>query len=232
MLKRTMMAVILLSVSVIGYSQDSTQGKRSHYLSLQANPLISQIFNFGNPIPISNPYLIKYSYQFANGKSGLSTGFGYQGSTTKNEKEGFENKFSTFDFRAGYEWYIPMSKRFLLSVGPDLTFNGTNSKRVSSSAFGSGSFSDSTVSDSYSQGLSYGGGARLNFSVAITSQIIIGTEATLYYSITESKSTTQIERFVFSGNNQSYSYEKIKNEENGSNTRIQLPVAIFLTIRF
>ena len=228
-----MLAVVLLSATTMASAQSRPEADGKHFISLQANPLISQIFNFGNPIPISNPYLIKYSYRFAGGNSGITTGIGYRAISNESEQDGFESKFSGLDLRVGYEWYIDMGDRFLLSVGPDLTFNGQTNKTVSVSAinFGSG-FRDSTVNDTYSQNLSYGGGARLNFSVAITPKLLIGTEATFYYSFTRSKSTTRIERFIIENNNENYSFEKHKDEQTGTFTRIQLPVAIFLTFNF
>ena len=233
MLRKIAIAALLLAGTLVTHAQSADEGKGTHYVSLQANPLISQVLNFGNPIPIDNPYLLKYSYRFSGGKSGVSAGFGFSSSSLELKEQGSNSKTSDLDFRAGYEWYIPMGDRFLFSIGPDLVFNGnnTNTVNISSVDFGGG-FKDSTVNDTRSQAITFGGGGRLNFSVAITPRLLIGTEATLYYTFTDGESRTKIERFTFNGFSEVYTFEEEKEEFKTSDSGFQLPVAIFLTFRF
>src|SRR5688572_29092120 len=80
--------------------------KSSHYVGLQANQLIRQIFNFSNaPQGINNPYLLTYAVNSNKTGVGFTAGFGYTFSET-NDGDQFIDRITTNNdlfFRFGIE---------------------------------------------------------------------------------------------------------------------------------
>src|SRR6187551_3878023 len=99
--------VVLLFISSIAFAQqDSSYRKANHYIGVQANQLIKQLFNLSNNnAVVNNPYLLVYSVNSVRNGWGANIGFGY----TFNEVtdgDAFntrETKVNNFFFRAGFE---------------------------------------------------------------------------------------------------------------------------------
>ena len=77
--------------------------KVDHFVGLQINELIRQIFNFddNNNSVIDNPYLLRYSFFFAKKKWGVHTGIGYRFNSLATKEANNETKVSQLFYRVG-----------------------------------------------------------------------------------------------------------------------------------
>ncbi|UTW61169.1 hypothetical protein KFE98_14255 [bacterium SCSIO 12741] len=205
----------------------------SHFASIQANQLIQQIFSFGPTPAFNNPYLLKYSVRFNGSNNEFGLGLGANLSTNKGS-DGIESINNRIDLRLGYCKKFQIGKRFEAGVGVDAAtqMRAANSElnRTTINQFGG---QDSTITKTKASVDGFGGGPQFNFAYYISKNIKIGTEATYYFWYTEEKSSveTQIFRTDFSGSQSEINSES--NDSNfGTNLTLNLPVALFLTIRF
>ena len=169
--------VVLLFISSIAFAQqDSSYRKANHYIGVQANQLIKQLFNLSNNnAVVNNPYLLVYSVNSVRNGWGANIGFGY----TFNEVtdgDAFntrETKVNNFFFRAGFEKKTNFGKRWLFSGGFDIT---TDNQKNNTKNTGGG---NTIETDNQTKGWGFGPRVSLNFK--ITDRILLGTECTYYF---------------------------------------------------
>ncbi len=169
----------LLSLNAVAQEETAPVKKSSHYIGLQANQLIRQVFNFSNTNSIvNNPYLLTYAVNSIDNGGGLTMGFGY----TFNEStdgDQFVQRVTTINdlfFRIGFEKKSLLARKVILSVGGDVvlarekTETKTEEKTQSQITFESGRTGKST-----------GFGPRLTINYQIHEKILVGTEANYYF---------------------------------------------------
>jgi len=170
-------SVLLLFLSATAFAQqDSTYTKYDHYLGVQANLLIKQLFNLSNSnTAVNNPYLLVYSRNSPRTGWGVNLGLGYSYSEI-NDGDAFnkrESKINNYFFRVGVEKKTNLGKRFIFSGGFDII--NDNQKNDTKNTTGGTSFGTETKS----KGWGFGPRATLNFK--ITERILLGTECTYYF---------------------------------------------------
>ncbi|HAD98144.1 MAG TPA: hypothetical protein DCG19_12110 [Cryomorphaceae bacterium] len=202
----------------------------SHHIGLQVNPLLKQIVNLGNSPAIDNPFLLKYGIRFNRSRTEILMGLGYQYSLISSRND-LKSDLSDLSFRAGYAKKHLLGSRFELGLGMDLVLNARNNQTVNVQAFNSGVL-DSTVTTTKSIANRYGAGPQLTLDYYITNRIKIGTEATFYFltGIEKFNVTTENYREDFSTGEliENSSYEE--SEDKITDFKLQVPVALFLTI--
>lgn len=160
--------------------------KTAHYLGLQANELIRQLFNFGGSSgSFNNPYLLTYSLNSIKTGWGANFGLGY----THNEfKEGDalnprETNINDFFFRAGVEKKISLGRKWIFSSGLDFVRESQKNKTILS--FGGGTQPFVTETKITATGI----GPRIALQFSVSERIWLGTEATYYYKSSKQRQT-------------------------------------------
>ncbi|MEO7989628.1 MAG: hypothetical protein ABI663_08815 [Chryseolinea sp.] len=165
-------ALLFFSSSVFA-QQDSTAKTVNHYLGVQANQLIKQLFNLSNSTStVNNPYLLVYSCNSITTGWGLNVGFGYTYNELNN-LDGLETKINNLFLRAGVEKKVNLGKKWILSGGFDMTVD--NQKNSSKNNNNGNIFETETTS----KGWGFGPRATLNYK--ITNRILLATECTYYF---------------------------------------------------
>ncbi|MFM7017111.1 hypothetical protein, partial [Flavobacterium sp.] len=208
-----------------------SQPKFKHYVGVQSNLLIRQVFNLsGTTSATNNPYLFTYAINNRKGW-GLATGLGL---TTSNNASsdvlgGFDKRSTqAMNVRLGIEKRFVLHPKWNALVGIDGLMNSNKStsdvKTVQS--FGTAFVSTSKTTDNSS---SMGGALRAALSFAITSKLSLGTEASLAFtSGSESFSGTTSSDNGF-GNN---TFTTTSNTSSHSGFGMNVPTAFFVIIKF
>ena len=229
------MAVFCLTASA---QTDSVETKKfSHCIGLQANLLIKQILNLNSSnAEIENPFLLIYSIN--NNKTGFGIhaglGFEYNQIIDKGEPLNRQTRFQNLNYRIGIEKKFLLGQRFegggaidfvgLYSL--DKTFNIT----ANSNGFSFADTSKTTVTD---KTVGLGGGLQLSLTYAITKKILIGTEASMYFTTQSFKENILIIRTIteFNNNQQSTSTTNFNSETKNEGFNLTVPVAIYLIVK-
>jgi hypothetical protein len=176
---------LLLPFALLNFhaaAQDEVTPRTSnHYVGVQANQLLRQLFNFGGSAgSINNPYLITYAVNSVRSGWGFNSGLGYTHLEVRNEDpfNPLQTTIDDFFVRLGVERKVAIGKKWTTSYGFDILResekNITESKNPQS-----GSFKTETRSKSTGVGLR----STLNYN--ISEKILLGTEATYYYKSTK-----------------------------------------------
>jgi hypothetical protein len=196
---------------------DKRASKPSYvYVGLQANQLLRQLFDFGGNNGFSgNPYTLTHSFNNKQTGSGLAFGLGYFISHVEDKDQGNDRETdnSNINFRAGYDKKASIGRRWLAGWGFDLLL--IRSKSLTN--VNQGGFTSETENITNGWGL----GPRGTLLFNINEKIFLGTEVNWYFQSAKTKSEIR-----FSGSSPQ------KSEEKNSSFSLQVPTAIFLTLRF
>jgi hypothetical protein len=159
------------------FVSEPAEKKAYHYIGIQANQLVRQIFNFGgNAGAITNPYLVTYS---VNGKAsglGFAMGIGYSSIQTKTN-DAFSSTLSKINdiaFRGGVEKKSYLSRRWLAGWGVDIL---AESNKIETTTTINGGGQNPKVVSTTSR---YGFGPRFLINYQLHDKILVGTEASFY----------------------------------------------------
>ena len=216
---------LLAQDPVVIENAENKEKKTSHYFSLQLNELIRNIINLSaSEEVITNPYVLQYQFNSNYTGWGGNFGLGY----TIEEKEDGDALLSTYtkvnqlDFRAGVERKKHWGRKWLGSLGLDGLYHNASNVTVSQSTNG---FGQILQVENDERNESFGGGPRGSLHFKLSPRVLIGTEASFYFTIT--KSTTKVTQSQ-NGN--------ITNSDESSPTRKNLvflgPRSLLLTITF
>ena len=225
--------VLLFTILALGSTaQLELKNKHTYHIGLQANPLLRQILNFGANEEVNNPYLLRAEMRLPNSRNEISLGLGLSFINNETNNSFKTNAFNS-DIRLGLGRKYLVGKRFEAGIAIDLLGNFAESKTVSVNNFGGGSFVDSTISTTTTNGFGFGLGPRLNFDYYLTDNIKLGTEASFYWQSIQSEQKVVVENFTsdFNGNIV-YNRTDDKDELSQSSLNIFIPVVIYLTVIF
>ncbi len=220
MLKQVILAFAFAALFQGAFSQEGeTKSPKTsnHYVGVQINQLIRQVFNFsGASSAINNPYLLTYAVNSVQTRWGANFGLGY----TFNEftdGDAFTRrttKINDFYFRVGFEKKSAFGKHWMLSAGGDIVID------LESNATTTHGSDPSTTFTTKNSNNGFGLGPRVTLSYEVSDRMFVGTEATYYFKFF----TNRIEnRGNFSEPN---TEEKLKRFQFGA------PAVIFLMLKF
>lgn len=177
----------LTTMSVRAQDETAPERKSSHYVGLQANQLIRQIFNFSaTSSVVNNPYLLTYAVNSNRGGGGFTMGFGYAFAETNDGDQFVERTTTTNDlfFRIGIEKKSMLAKKVILSIGGDIVLDRQKSETETKEK------TQSQINFANAQKHNGAGfGPRLGLNYMLTDKIIIGTEANYYFKSIKVKQT-------------------------------------------
>jgi hypothetical protein len=236
-MKRILSLFILLTSYFYASSQDTASCRFRHYAGVQVNQLIKQLVNLSNTnTAINNPYLLTYSVSDSRTKFGIHTGFGYNylHLHDKNLPAPLLTKSSDINWRVGIDRRMNIGRKFEAMVGVDYVNEYSTNRTFSSSVviFSSNLISDSSISFSYARKVVTGGGLNLALSFKISERILLGTEATYYFTQTTTKQNIQTEETIISSSTTDVIYDNNNSETEMQEFNITFPVALFLFIKF
>jgi hypothetical protein len=232
----------VLALTVITFSalaqedQEIPARKSSHYIGLQANQLIRQVFNFSGSNPaINNPYLLTYAVNSIEGGAGFTAGFGYTYLQATDGDQFIGRTTTTNDifFRVGFEKKSMLAKKVVLSLGVDLVLDRqkieTETKEKTQSQV---NFSSSTKTNGT------GLGPRLTLNYQITEKLLVGTEANYYFKSLNIEQTQENIFFetqfdpVTGQSRQVRRTEETTESEKQKRFQLNSPAVIFLIMKF
>ena len=162
-----------------------------HSVGVQLNGLIRQVFNFNNSTTttVLNPYLLTYNINHTKTGFGLrfGAGYNYNSMSTNDGITATTNKINDLQFRIGIEKAFKLSHKWSAGAGIDFVYNTNNDDtKTSVTSF------DTTSTETKSVGSSYGGGPMAWLRYHVTDKVLIGTEASFYYTTATQKNTIDV----------------------------------------
>jgi antitoxin component YwqK of YwqJK toxin-antitoxin module len=234
MIIKQILVATLLATSLNIFAQSDKKIKSTkvnHIVSIQANQLIRQIFNFSNNNPtINNPYLLTYSATSKKLNWGIDAGLGYVYSNIfdndgNTKRETFINELNA---RFGIQKMIPLTQKFSAQFSVHAVYDLVDNKTKTEirNDFQSG---QTTITITKNDIVRIGGGPALGIRYQLNQKISIGTECNYYFKSGKTKSKTTIEN-IFQGVPQFF--DEVKNDNDLSTFIFNVPAAIFLQIQF
>ncbi len=238
MLRKITLTSILLAGCMLNCSaqSDSTAQKKEkkidHYIGVQVNDLVRQVFNFNNNSTSTNtnPYQVTYSINSAKKGWGIRLGFGYNYKSASTNDGITVARTNIDDMRAriGIEKAFRLSKKWSAGAGIDFVYNDDNDHTLStvSTTFGTGTGTGTTTTtrttDTRTLVSSKGGGPQAWLRYNISQRVLIGTEASFYYV-----NGSQSNKITIDGVSNT---PKISNYLSAGT--FSLPVVLFVNVRF
>lgn len=220
MIIRFILGVCLLQASAqYSFAQQADTIRRTdHYVGIQANQLLRQIFNFGGgSASINNPYLIAYSFNNRITRVGMNIGFGFNYDERVTDDQFIDRTTITNDFffRVGIEKKSTLARKLVLSTGADFVIDLQKSEtKTGDLSQPNMDFSTGTKSSGF------GLGPRVTLNYAISDKILVGTEANYYFK------TFTIKQFQESPGFSDSQQRKTKSFQ------LNVPAVIFLILKF
>ncbi len=199
-----------------------------HFVGLQANALVRQLFNFSNSTnAVNNPYLLTYSIINKKSKWGVDAGVGYTLNSTfindGNVKS--ENYINDLFFRLGVVKLIPLNTKFSSTFNMHVLIDLLKSETKSESDFGQ----TTSKVNSISNVIRYGAGPCLGIKYKISNRVFIGTEASYYFKMGTNNTKVTTTNIISGGQ------EITENTESKNDLKqfmFNVPAVLFLTLKF
>lgn len=152
------------------------KGSITHELGINSTFFIANFISFSGNIPnLVSPYALHYKMWV--GRHGLRVGLGAnyreQHDDATDNSGGFTSTTTQVDARIGYEFQLPLARRWNMYFGADLVYQYALSSQKNNSGF-------ATVETS-TTGNTLGGGPVLGIQFFINERISLGTETTCYF---------------------------------------------------
>lgn len=235
------LATVVSAVMVLNcIAQNDTVKQKAfnHYVGIQANELLRQLFDFNNNnTVINNPYLAVYSVTWKKINAGLTFGIGYSYKKTldKDAPVGRESKLNDLSYRIGIEKKFTLGRRFEGGVSLDMIAGYKTDKTISLSVTNLGSQIDSSESTVSGKITTSGYGPHVFLGFHITEKIMLGTEATMYYSAKKEKQNILVVNTItniFNNNSQEVNTSNFNAGTETDEFVFTVPVALFLIVKF
>lgn len=205
--------------NIMAQEPNEMEKLEGHFLGVQVNELVRQVFSLGSSTSPSNPYFFNYTYTSESG-GGFSSSFAYSldNITNTDNFNSIESEISRFALRVGYEKKKTLSKRFIYSLGVDFLIESTKNETTNEDGF-----SSQTITTT-NQLSGWGLGPRFNFYYRVNDRILVGTEANYYYKSLKEKFETDFD--------DNFSSNDDDDERTVKQFTFSSPAILWLTIRF
>lgn len=246
MKKKTCIVLIFVLGSFFTNAQDSTTTvkKHRHEIGMNATVLlksaVSMYYNNSDYIDLGNSYANTYLIAYNNYFEKFALRFGYGqnifGSLSDKNTQGTNkssneqtSKNATFYFRAGLQKNYDINKSWNWYYGFDLAGSYQYMYSKTDNTAADSLYYPASKSESRTDALSYGGGPLLGVKFKFNERVCLSTETSLYFSYNtsiEDTKTTPLYRYSPYANNTSHT------ETSGFKFKVNIPVIIFLNIKF
>jgi len=239
-MKKITLSILLLAgcmVDCFAQTDASTTTKEptvDQYIGVQMNDLIRQVFNFNNgatTTPITNPYLLTYNINSKKTGWGLRAGIGYNYSSISSNDgiTATTTKLNDLQFRIGVEKAFWSTSHWSAGAGLDFVYN-TNNDNTTSTV----SSTDTSTTATKTVSSSYGGGPMGWLRYRVSQHIMIGTEASFYYTTGKQKNTTDLTNTNIDPNTGQTFTSTTETTSNPTITTgsFTMPVVFYLIVKF
>jgi hypothetical protein len=222
MIRTAGLCALFAFLAIAGFAQEETAPptrKAAHYIGIQANQLIKQLFNFsGSNAAVNNPYLMTYQVNSTETRVGLNIGLGLNIDQFNDDVGTFqrESKISDMFFRIGIEKKTYLAKKWLLSAGFDVVVDNQSNHTKTFDPLNPNN--SQTETDNKTSG--FGLGPRCGLYFHINDKILLGTEASYY--LKSLKTTSEFKSPFASPETNSSDIKKFQ---------LVLPAVIFLVLK-
>jgi len=160
--------------------------KYDQYIGVQLNQMINQIFNLKSDNSNLSPYILNYGINRKSDGWGLNVGIAYvyEDDEEISETEIVNTVNNDFSIRVGVEQKVMWGEKWLASLGIDFLYaNLDQDKNITGNPTGVPVLDTRTTSNSY------GMGPRGTLHYRLGQRVLIGTEASFYYTVHNEKIT-------------------------------------------
>ena len=174
-LKLLTIALCFFSIHLTYAQNEEVAKPTTTQLGVNATQFINTFLSFNENNAPTGAYLFSLKFLQDNKGFRLGTGFGFSKTTAEVDanQEDRTNKNNFFNLRAGYEWQIPITKRWLTYFGLDAIFGISKFESEFDPGFGR--------IITKNENLSFGGGGIMGIQFNINNRISLATESTLYF---------------------------------------------------
>ncbi len=210
-------------------SEKNDKKRFEHYLGVQINPLLRQLLTIGTVPNTNNPFLLNYSLNNTSTKWGLHAGVGFNFDQVKDNDDITDRKtlISSVSSRIGIDKYCVLSNRWQIGFGVDgvyeLSENITSTQIIS--------FDTITTENRITTQRS-GGGIRGVARFKLSDRVLLGTESTMYYQFGFNKNEAKITSRDFNQPGAPKVTTSSTITQQIQQSRLALPVAVYLVFRF
>jgi hypothetical protein len=210
-------------------SEENADKRFEHYLGVQINPLLRQLLTIGTVPNTNNPFLLNYSLNNTATKWGIHAGVGFNFDQLKDNDNITDRKtlISTVSSRIGVDKYYTLSNRWQIGFGVDgvyeLSENITSTQIIS--------FDTITTENRITTQRS-GGGIRGFARFKLSDRVMLGTESTMYYQFGFNKNDAKITSRDFNQPGAPKVTTSSTTTQQIQQSRLALPVAVYLVFRF
>ena len=200
-----------------------------HYIGVQINPLLRQLLTIGTVPNTGNPFLLNYSMNNTGKHWGIHAGVGYNFDQVKDNDDITDRKtlISTVSSRIGIDKYFALSNRWQIGFGVDgvyeLSENITSTQIISF---------DTITSENRITTQRSGGGIRGFARFKLSDRVLLGTESTMYYQFGFNKNEAKITSRDFNQPGAPMVTTSSSITQQIQQSRLALPVAVYLVFRF
>jgi hypothetical protein len=225
--KLSLILLLLISTTTVAYSQADSATRYDHFVGVQINRLLNQVFSFGfTPSVNNNPYLFTYSMNSHRTGRGFHVGLGinYQNNSINDDirSESFNNL--DYEIRAGYDKLYRFGRHWDAGLGFDLIYQ--NNADNTNTVIHDGLTQTSTVK---TMSQLYGGGPMGYLRYRLSGKFYIGSEVSLYFM---QGHPTQSSDLVSTQNGRVLSESHLKSSIFQSQLTINPPIAVYMVVRF
>ncbi len=203
-----------------------------HHVGVQINELFRQIFNFNSSSSASantNPFLLTYSVNSVRSGWGARIGIGYNYQSFTND-DGTNRKttdLNDLQARLGFEKASRLGEKWTAGVGLDAVLNRADDYTKSEIR----SF-DTVTTTTTTKFDTYGGGAMVWLRYHLSKHVLIGTEASYYYTAGNEKDQIAITRRDFNGTTRELETTISRVDNDKRDGKLSVPTAFFLIVTF
>lgn len=197
------------------------------YIGVQLNGLVRELFNLNGSTSSANnnPYLLTYSINSRKTGWGLRLGIGYNYNffSTNDGITQTDNNINDLQVRLGVEKTVQLSQKWSAGAGIDLVLNNNDDHTTTTINSSPGSPGD--VTDTKTNTMTYGGGPQGWLRYHITERVLIGTEASFYYTTGNEKKSIVVTSGGIGGSNQPDQNNMV------SQGSFNSPIVLFLIVK-
>lgn len=229
---RVFLCTMLLGLSGINLSANNSEKgdscRFSHFVGIQGNQLLHQIlaFNSSNQ-SISNPYLLNYSLNNRNSGWGFHLGAGYQYQNS-GDNDGITDRktyINNLSARIGLDRLIRLNNRWQAGFSVDGLYQAITNKTETKT------INFDTLTTKIKTGTNnIGGGLRSYLRFGMTKHILLGTEASVYFTTGKEELSSEVKQSLPFGGGTIETKSETSLDVRKLN--MSVPVVVYLVVSF
>lgn len=228
-MKKITLICTLLSFQSILFSQDTKEERiYPNEIGLNTTEFVKSFFSFSNQFSSIEPYLLSYKRILNDNQSAIRffAGGSYINNKSKTVNTPNDRYYTrNFESKIGYERRYNLSRKFTAIVGADIKVGSLNNKNFYTYNFNNSSYQ---TQEQYGKSGYLGLNIPVGLYFHLNKRLSLYTEAGL--SITKNDISSFYKTTTFNGTNV-YVSSFSETHNSGSETKVNLPINIFLFFR-